>query len=183
MLRHSLTYKILVAVGVTVAVVIAIYTYFVIRVQSAWWHERTQAQNLLTASIVHEHLQRVMLGGRGEEVQSFLLELKKSEEISMGRIIKPDGEIIFSSETQEVRRAQYRTPPELFHEDRILHGVRRDSAEPVAVAIAPIFNQKDCAKCHNPGQPVLGAIVLEKSLAPAEASIASNRNLLIVYGA
>src|ERR1041384_6667081 len=80
MLRRSLTGKILVAVGVTVAVVIAIYTYFVIRVQSAWWHERTQAQNLLTASIVHEHLQRVMLGGRGEEVQSFLLELKISSD-------------------------------------------------------------------------------------------------------
>ena len=53
MLRRSLTAKVLVAVGVTVAVVIAIYTYFVIRVQSVWWHERTQAQNVIAATLVH----------------------------------------------------------------------------------------------------------------------------------
>ena len=118
MFRRNLTAKMLVAVGVTVAVVIAIYTYFVIRVQSAWWHERTQAQNLITASLVHEYLNGVMLSDRHEEVQGFLQKLKNSDEIWRGRLIKPDGTVVFSTDTQEVRRAVLAVPPELFTEIR-----------------------------------------------------------------
>ena len=76
MFRRNLTAKILLAVGITVAVVIAIYTYFVIRVQSAWWHERTQAQSLIATSLIHEYLSGVMLSDRHEEVQGFLEKLK-----------------------------------------------------------------------------------------------------------
>ena len=43
-------------------------------------------------------------------------------------------------------------------------------------------NSESCQRCHDPKSAVIGAIIVEKSLAPAEASVASNRNLLIVYG-
>jgi signal transduction histidine kinase len=46
----------------------------------------------------------------------------------------------------------------------------------------PILNSPSCQRCHDPKSAAIGAIVVEKSLAPAEASVASNRNLLIVYG-
>jgi signal transduction histidine kinase len=182
MLRRSLTAKILVAVGVTVAAVIAIYTYFVIRVQSAWWHERTQAQNLIAASMVHEYLSGVMLGGRHLEVQGFLERMRASGEIKRGRIIKPDGTVAFSTETQEVEHAVMNVPPELFGEGRVLQGERNDNGERLTVAMRPVANVEGCQKCHSAQQRFNGAIVVERSLAPAEASIASNRNLLIVYG-
>jgi signal transduction histidine kinase len=178
MLRRSLTGKILVAVGVTVAVVIAIYTYFVIRVQSAWWHERTQAQNLIAATLVHEYLNGVMLSDRHEEVQRFLMELKASDEIWRGRIIRPDGRVVFSTDTQEIQRVVMKVPEELFREGRVLQGER----DRLAVAMRPVPNNPSCRKCHDAGQPFNGAIVTERSMAPAEAAIASNRNLLIVYG-
>src|ERR1043166_3637160 len=129
MLRHSLTYKILVAVGLTVAVVIAIYTYFVIRVQSAWWHERTQAQNLIAATVVHEYLNGIMLSDRHQEVQSFLIELQKSDEIWRGRVIKPDGTVVFSTETQEVERVVMDPPPALFADGRVVHGERVENGQ------------------------------------------------------
>ncbi|HUK81526.1 MAG TPA: ATP-binding protein [Verrucomicrobiae bacterium] len=182
MLRRSLTAKILVAVGVTVAVVIAIYTYFVIRVQSAWWHERTQAQNLIAASMVHEYLNGVMLSDRHLEVQGFLERMKASGEIKRGRLIKPDGSVVFSTETQEVERAAMNVPPELFGEGRVLQGERLDNGEHLAIAMRPVANVESCHKCHSPQQRFNGAIVLERSLAPAEASIATNRDLLVVYG-
>lgn len=182
MLRRNLTAKILVAVGVTVAIVIAIYTYFVIRVQSAWWHERTQAQNLISASMVHEYLNGVMLSDRHLELQGFLLRMRDSDEIKRGRIIKPDGTVVFSTETQEVERAVMNTPPALFSEGRVLQGERVENGERLAIAMRPVANSENCRKCHSASSQFLGAIVLEKSLAPAEANIASNRNLLIVYG-
>jgi signal transduction histidine kinase len=162
--------------------VIAIYTYFVIRVQSAWWHERTQAQNLIAASMVHEYLNGVMLGGRHLEVQGFLERMQASGEIKRGRIIKPDGTVAFSTETQEVEHAVMNVPPELFGEGRVLQGERIDNGERLTVAMRPVANVEGCQKCHSAQQRFNGAIVLERSLAPAEASIASNRNLLIVYG-
>ncbi len=179
MLRRSLTGKILVAVGLTVAVVIAIYTYFVIRVQSAWWHERTQAQNLIAATVVHEYLNGVMLSDRHEEVQRFLMELKASDEIARGRIIRPDGIVVFSTDTQEVGRAVMSVPGELFREGRVLQGER----DGMAVALRPVPNNPSCRKCHDAGQPFNGAIMTERSMAPAQAAIAGNRNLLIAYGA
>jgi signal transduction histidine kinase len=182
MFRRNLTAKMLVAVGVTVAVVIAIYTYFVIRVQSAWWHERTQAQNLIAASLVHEYLNGVMLSDRHEEVQGFLQRLKGADEIWRGRLIKPDGTVVFSTDTQEVQRAVMTVPPELFAENQVLQGTRVEAGQRLSVVMRPVLNSESCQRCHDPKSAVNGAIIVEKSLAPADASVASNRNLLIVYG-
>jgi len=182
MFRRSLTAKVLVAVGVTVAVVIAIYTFFVIRVQSVWWHERTQAQTVIAATLVHEYLNGVMLSDRHEEVQRFLLELRKSDEIWRGRIIRPDGLVIFSTATQEVNCSVVTVPEGLFTEGRVLQGERVEDGQRYAVAMRPILNSPSCQQCHDSRQPYNGAIIAERSLAPAEANIATNRNLLIVYG-
>ena len=182
MFRRNLTAKILVAVGVTVAMVIAIYTYFVIRVQSAWWHERTQAQNVIAASLIHEYLNGVMLSDRHEEVQGFLLKMKNSDEIWRARLIKLDGTVVFSTDTQEIQRATMTVPPELFAENRILQGTRIENNQRLSVVMRPVLNSPSCQRCHEANVAAIGAIVAEKSLAPAEASVASNRNLLIVYG-
>jgi signal transduction histidine kinase len=182
MFKRNLTAKMLIAVGVTVAVVIAIYTYFVIRVQSAWWHERTQAQNVITASFIHEYLNGVMLSDRHEEVQGFLLKMKNSDEIWRARLIKPDGTVVFSTDTQEVQRATMTVPPELFAENRVLEGTRVENGQRLSVVMRPVLNSPSCQRCHKANTVAIGAIIVEKSLAPAEASVASNRNLLIVYG-
>lgn len=178
----SLTFKILVAVGVTVALVIAIYTYFVIRVQTQWWYERTQAQNVLATSMVSEHLQDVMVSGRSEEVQNFLQHLQKSQEVLRGRVIATDGKVVFSTEAREVNQVYFKTPSELFESDRILHGTRNENGQQIAMVMAPIKTQTTCFKCHDSREVYRGAVILEKSMLPAEASIASNRKLLIAYG-
>lgn len=182
MFRRNLTAKILVAVGVTVAVVIAIYTYFVIRVQSAWWHERTQAQNLIATSLIHEYLNGVMLSDRHQEMQGFLQKLKSEDEIWRGRLIKPDGTVIFSTDTQEVRRAVMTVPPELFTDNHVLQGTRFEDGQRLSVVMRPVLNSPSCQRCHDAQASAIGAIVIEKSLAPAEASVVGNRNLLIAYG-
>lgn len=182
MLRGSLTAKTLFAVGLTVAVVIAIYTYFVIRVQGTWWHERTLAQNALNTSLVHEYLQDVMLSGRHTEAQRFLQDLKDSHEIVHGRIIDAAGRIIFSDDPPEVGRTTLQTPAGLFTSDRILHGTRDERGQRLAVTMRPVRKEAKCEKCHSKNGLFLGAIMLEKSMAPAEAAIADNRNHLIIYG-
>lgn len=182
MLR-SLTFKILLAVGVTVAAVIGIYTYFVIKVQTTWWYERAQAQNVVATSLVKDHLDRVMLSGRDDQVESFLRQLTRSEDILYGRIIRPDGLIAYSTVSNEAKRATFTTPEGLFRGDDVLHGMREENGHRVAIAMAPIQNQSVCHQCHDAKQNALGAVVLTKSLAPAEASIAGNRNLIIAFGA
>lgn len=181
MLQRSLTAKILIAIGLTVAVVIAVYTYFVIRVQSQWWHERSRAQTVINASLIHEYLNGVMLSDRHQEVQKFLENLHDSGEISRGRIIKPDGAVVFSTQTQEVGCATVTVPKELFGDDRIVQGDRVDDGQRYDIVMRPVENIVSCRRCHGDTKQI-GAIVVERSLAPAEANIASNRNLLIMYG-
>ena len=181
-LRRSLTAKIVVAVGLTVALVIAIYTYFVIRVQTAWWHDRTLTENVVTANLVHQYLEGVMLSDRHQEITPFLKELKKSQGIFRGQVIAMDGTVVFSTESNDVRRAVLKVPDNLFAEGRALHGMREESGQQLAVAMHPIKRLHDCVKCHAGNQPFLGAIVLEKSTAPLVASIATSRNLMLAYG-
>ena len=182
LLRRSLTAKTLFAVGLTVAVVIAIYTYFVIRVQSTWWHERTLAQNALTASLVHEYLQDIMLSGRHSEAQRFLQDLKGSHEIVRGRITDVNGRVIFSDNASEVGLTTLQMPAELFAGNRILHGTREEQGQRLAITMRPVRRETKCERCHSQEAAFVGAIVLERSMAPAEAAITDNRNLLIVYG-
>jgi len=182
-LRPNLTTKILVAVGVTVAVVIAIYTFFVHRVQSEWWRERTQAQNVITATMVHEYITGVMLSDHHQEVFHFLQQLQDKNEIWRGRVIDINGNIIFSTSTQEVKHATLVTPPELFQEKRLLHGVRFEDGQQLTVVMSPIQSLVSCARCHDAKQEFTGAIVLERSLEPAIATVTRNRNLLLIYGA
>lgn len=181
MLQRSLTAKILIAIGLTVAVVIAVYTYFVIRVQSQWWHERSRAQTVINASLIHEYLNGVMLSDRHQEVQKFLEGLRDSGEISRGRIVKPDGAVVFSTQTQEVNRATITIPEGLFGDDRIVHGNRVENGHRFDIVMRPVGNLASCRRCHGDTKQI-GAIVVERSLAPAEANIAGNRNLLIMYG-
>ncbi len=182
MFRPSLTTKILATVGVTVAVVIAIYTFFVYRVQSEWWRERTQAQNIISATLVHEYLQGVMLSDRHDEVFHFLKQLKDSKEVSRGRVVDTDGTVVFSTETQEVKRTTISLPADLFHEKRILHGEHVENKEHLAIAMLPVAKAQSCEKCHSTKEAFIGAIVLERSLVPAEAAVSRNRALLIIYG-
>jgi len=182
MFRHSLTAKILLALGVTVAAVIAIYTSFVIRTQSAWWHEHLLAQGHTCVTMVDEYLKGVMLSEHHEEVVHFLSQLKKSREIQTGRIVGRDGQIKFSTEPGEIHQAPWPVPAELYQADRMLPDTRVTAGGRVAVLLAPVRNDASCRRCHHSTAPHLGAIVLEKSLAPIEASIATNRNLLILYG-
>ena len=183
MLRRSLTAKVLLAVGVTVAAVIAIYTFFVIRVQSTWWHERTQAQNAISITMVREYLEGVMLSERHEEVTHFLNELKKSKEIYAGRVVTPEGRIAFSTEPEEINSIIRQLPAGLFTEPHVLQGMRSERGGRFAVTMSPVQNHTACQRCHGTAPRPIGAIILEKSMAPAEANIATNRNLLIVYGA
>jgi two-component system NtrC family sensor kinase len=182
MLRRSLTTKVLVAVGLTVTAVIGIYTYFVIRVQSTWWRERTVSHVLITSGLVHEYLNGVMLSDRHEQAQNFLTNLRDTDQILRGRITSTDGTVFFSTDSQEVARTQMTLPVELFREGRILHGERRTESGNIAIAMRPVENLPSCRRCHEQ-EKYIGAIVLEESLAPAEARIASSRNLLIAYGA
>jgi signal transduction histidine kinase len=183
MWRRNLTGKILLAVGITVAVVIAIYTYFVIRVQSAWWHERTHAQNAIAATLVHEYLEGVMLSERHEEVSRFLGEMKRAGEVTHGHVVGLTGKVFFSTETQNVGSASITLPVRLFSgENRVLQGARAEGRERLAIAMTPVRNRSSCQKCHKEGGDFLGAIVVEKSFAPAEKAIADNRNLMLLYG-
>jgi hypothetical protein len=60
--------------------------------------------------------------------------------------------------------------------------VRAEGGQRLAVVMKPIPKRERCQQCHAADPPLLGAVILERSMTPAEASIATNRNMLIAYG-
>jgi hypothetical protein len=124
-----------------------------------------------------------MLSDRHREVQHFLEQLRASQEIWQGRIIKTNGKVVFTTQTQEIGRVIHNLPPDLFAGGHIVHGTRTEDGQRLAVVIKPIPKRDRCQQCHAADPSPLGAVMLERSMTPAEASIASNRNMLIAYGA
>ncbi|MBM3891501.1 MAG: HAMP domain-containing protein [Verrucomicrobia bacterium] len=136
----------------------------------------------MNAGLVRQYVEGVMLGQRHEEVPSFLHQLKNSQEILRGHIVDVDGRVVFSTESNVVKQTVLKMPSELFAGDRTLWGTREDNGQWLAVVMQPVRAHQGCLRCHQTRRPHLGAIVLEKSMSAAEASIATNRNLMLIYG-
>jgi hypothetical protein len=107
-----------------------------------------------------------MLSDRHEEVQGFLERLKGTDEIWRGRLIKPDGTVVFSTDTQEVQRAVMTVPPELFTEKQVLQGTRVEDGQRLSVVMRPVLNSVSCQRCHDPKAAAIGPSSWKNRLRP-----------------
>ncbi|NOX96785.1 MAG: HAMP domain-containing protein [Nitrospirae bacterium] len=182
MFRNSLTAKIIVSVAITIAVVIGIFTYLIVGIQTDELMNRAKRNGIFISHLIYQHISEAMLRGGREEVQEFFPNIRKSKDVLRVFVFDEGGEIVFSSRGSEVGRKADDFHRRLFGRERgnlINFQVSKDHK--IFSIVTPVKNKAGCQRCHGKERPVLGALGIDISLIPAETEIRNNRNWIIFF--
>jgi histidine kinase len=186
-LRHSLVFKLIVAVGLTLLCSIFIWALFNINYQkNKLMEEVVEGTDRLTTTIKLGTNYAMMLNSR-DDINQIINNIAKQREIENIRIYNKEGEIKFSNRPSEVEsktniKAEacdicHRTDPPLTHLE--LHGRTRIFVSPKGYRllgiISPIRNETGCATdachVHPENKQILGALDVVVSLEKADKEI------------
>ena len=180
MFRNSVTAKIIVSVAITIAIVIGLFTYLIVGIQTNELMNRAKRNGIFISHLIYQHLSEAMLRGGREEVQEFFSNIKKTKDVLRVFVFDKEGKIIFSSEKKEIgERANFHR--RLFERRRSLVNFKVGEDHKTFSIVTPVKNRPECQRCHGKERRILGALGIDVSLIPAEREIANNRNWIIVF--
>lgn len=202
MLTH-LRYKILLVVGLSVAVVMAALAYYwTLRQESSILGQNARTVQRLTESVI-SGMESMMLPGYAHIAQGYADRLKDIPDLVDFRILRVDGTEAFMDnatiravnrrrgEEQFVRRDSEKVVPviapdaaalreALGHAGAALASYREQRGGiPVITFLDAIANRPGCYKCHGREQPVRGLVMLSMSLAPVHDEVIKTRKQII----
>lgn len=132
---------------------------------------KNREQETLLARTVVAGLTDSMLSGHPRNTLDLIARLESAQDLMRIEVLRPDGSPAFGA-----RRPRVSLPEiaEAFREDRQLDFVRRGAA-PVQVSLFPLKNDTACRRCHRGEAPVLGVILLTRSLAETYAELSASK--------
>ena len=181
MIRTSLMAKIVVSVTLVITIVLGICTYVIVHNQTRELRERAEQNGVYISDLIHQLIRQVMLSGKREEIDEFILNVEQSGEVQRAFIFDEAGEIIYSSKENDIGRKADDFHRRLFDEssDSIIF---RDSEDHQILSVVKLIkNNGECHDCHQIERPILGALSLDISLTNAEKEVVKNRNWIIFF--
>ena len=174
----SLSSKVALVIAEVLLLTVGISAYIGITIQEKRLISRTQNESFLLSQTIHNELERAMLSGRREQVQSFLVDLGQSDRIIEASVFDPTGKIIFSTQTSRLD-SRINVDKSIFSgsPDRKLVIDTNGRLKSMTI-LTPIFNQTPCQKCHTSNNAVLGALYFKPSLDWIVQESNENRRLM-----
>lgn len=180
MFRNSVTAKIIISVAITISIVIGLFTYLIVGIQTNELMNRAKCNGIFISHLIYQHISEAMLRGGREEVQEFFSNISKSKDVLRVFVFDKGGKIIFSSEKNEIgERANFHR--RLFGRGGNQSNFEVGEGHKTFSIVTPVQNKPECRRCHGKERHILGALGIDVSLIPAEREIASNRNWIIVF--
>ena len=186
MIRNTLVFKLIVAVGLTLLVSIAVWAYFNIRYQSDKLTQHILSESVRFGNTIKLGTHYAMMSNARDDINQIILNIARQQEIETIRIYNKAGQIKFSNLPDEVDRITnikaeacdvcHRWDPPLVALDPE-QGTRFFSSpagQRVIGVITPILNEPGCAgACHvHPAdKKVLGALDVVFSLEKTQAEM------------
>lgn len=197
-LTRHLGYKIILLVGLVTATALFFTGWFYSSYQEQSINEQNHRTLEKVINSVIQGLQTIMLVGYADVAQIYADRLKTVADVVDFRILRPDGLEAFRDnetidnvnqrrgEEQFYPREEITHVPVLLSQNPELLNVLRSQSmvyykeisstrEPLLTYLAPITNNKECAKCHGSDQPIRGVLKLTTSLAPIQDDIYETR--------
>lgn len=191
-------FKIIFIVAITSLVIIGVFAYFNVRSQSdSLISEVERHANQLAETVVSSTRYDMMLNQR-ERIQQIITSIGKQKHIRDVRIINKLGEIIYSSDPNNIDKMVDKNAESCYachSADKPLESIpvnkrtrifRTDKDAPrILGIITPIYNNKSCwqAECHahDQDQKVLGVLDVSISLAEVDNTIISSEWKIVFF--
>jgi len=182
-LFKSLTFKINIAIGLVLLLIIWLVTVLDIRYQEREFEDATKEHANMIITTVVATLEKDMELGRQEEVQKILeLIARSNSDITALRILSEEGKILRSSRRGEV--GQQIEPRELALYQAYIKEKRLSDAAIIFEysqqrpyrqlhALKPIYNQPKCHRCHEEDKGINGILELDLSLSYLDKRIST----------
>lgn len=193
-IRKSLNRKILLALSISVALVVAVVIFLTDSRQTAEMLREMHINSSEIAAALHSGIRYPMAQGDSSAVEKHLLDIRRTMKDVDVFICDADQKIIFSSHegtiNSEIKRYIDSQTALSALTVALASGTQLDRSieEQVAmnrniIHIHTVLNERECFRCHGSDKKVLGAIVLKKSADRYYASIAGlrNRNMLVSF--
>ena len=179
---RDLTLKMVVCVVAVLALTIGGLSYIDIKRQSTLLVDKTKRTAVQLSGAIQAHLEYAMSKSRFDEVQRVAEILSKHTSVNNVMIFNKQGKVAASGDRAEIGRIF----PMKEEACRICHGDGTKPKHDTAVFsvgghtrvlrnVTVIPNRRACRSCHDPGQGILGVLVVDTSLADMEREIAGSR--------
>ncbi len=148
-----------------VSSIILISFFLVYRFHSTSIRDHLKNDAEQATEIVENMLMEMMQSKTPELLNDLLPKLALLHHIEMLRIIRPDGEIAFSSSPAEVNKTFEAPDFSKFissQQSSLLYNVREDN-NTYFIKFRKIENRKPCQKCHDPKKPINGFFFVKTS--------------------
>lgn len=186
----SLTAKVTLVVAEVFLLTVAISAYIGLNIQEERLINRTKLESVKTSQVIYNQLQRNMLSGRKEDVQSFLLDLAGSGDFANSdrsaqgvsnneaSIFDTNGKIIFSTRTTLINRTVDFDYNKVFKANEINVQMDRIIPRQSITVFMPIANKEQCQRCHGTAKVYLGGLYYRPSLDWIMKENDNNRTLI-----
>jgi PAS domain S-box-containing protein len=135
------------------------------------------------AEIVQSHMLLDMKEGRCKDMKAFIRSLSAKREFMVVRLSDGEGRVIDSTDEKE-RGENFPVPDASILSFKGTHLIASESGERTFSALRPLFNESECAGCHDKTDKPLAYLDVRFSLASVDARLRSYRNnqILSAFG-
>lgn len=141
---------------------------------------------LQQAATLERAIRTAMQEERPEVARDLVRRLRQDPELAALDVVRPDRTLAYEDAARGAPRFDFDEEAwrDLVTSGRLEVREERVDGEPVLTVLRPIVNQPECQACHKtPGAPpVLGVLVVRRSLRPVEARLAENRADTLAVG-
>src|SRR5574340_460078 len=190
--RRSLRARVTLGIALTLVVILGAYTAFeYFRVRSDLLNQLSTMASY-NGQLIEDTLQHAMLTSNFEDVQQILNTVGKNQNFRVVYLLNPGGTIIFAPTGQNTGIRLDNTNPTCLPCHSLPAAKRPGSVvlsaedgQRVFRSMQPIENSRECSKCHDPQQPLIGLLLTDIYVAPFEASLNADlrENLIWAFAA
>jgi HAMP domain-containing protein/GGDEF domain-containing protein len=185
---RSLIFKVAALLAIGLFVVISIFSNANVRITEKRLLEIATNEASKTSNAIKGSLENAMVADEKTSVPFIIEAVSNNESVEDMKVLNIGGQIRYAKNKTEIDRVLDKTKIEgcnICHmaampmRDNLTVIFKKADGSRVLRNVNPIDNKKECFGCHDPGQKIIGKLLIDFSVKDADTMVRKNRNLLI----
>ena len=186
--KHSIGFKMAVAVAISLFVVISIFSHTSVRLSEKKLLSLAEDEASKVSNAIKSSLENAMLAGEPESLQLIIDSVGKEKMVRDIRVINQEALVKYARNHVDIgsHLDQSDKSCRLCHEsgtpseENLTVMFTADDGSRVLRNVNPIHNEKRCHQCHSPELDVLGKLLVDFTTQDIDQIVVENRQVLIL---